>query len=113
MSAFVTDQFRILNAKNFVDSVQDSSNSYYVFVGLSNPSSNVGFGRTSTWDANPPNPTDNTDYLNHYESTLLFGKKITSANIRRVIRRVDWTSGTKYEMYRSDYSSTNPSPITG
>ena len=113
MSAFVTDQFRILNAKNFVDSVQDSSNSYYVFVGLSNPSDNVGFGRTSTWNANPPNPTDNIDYSNHYESTLLFGKKIASANIRRVIRRVDWASGTKYEMYKSDYSSTNPSPITG
>lgn len=113
MSAVVTDQFRILNAKNFVESVKDSSNSYYVFLGLSNSSSTVGFGRSSTWDTTPPNPTDNTDYLNHYESTLLFGKRITSENIRRVIRRVDWKSGTKYEMYRSDYSPYNPSPITG
>lgn len=113
MSALVTDQFRILNTKNFIDSVQDSSNSYYVFVGLSNPTSNVGFGRTSVWDTTPPDPTDNIDYLNHYESTILFGKKITSANIRRVIRRVDWTRGTKYEMYRPDYSAVNSSPISG
>ena len=78
MSALVTDQFRILNASNFIDSVQDSSNSYYVFVGLSNPSpSSVGFGRDSNWNSTPPNPTDNVDYLNHYESTALFGKKIT------------------------------------
>jgi hypothetical protein len=113
MSALVTDQFRILNAKNFIDSVQDSSNSYYVFVGLSNPVSSVGFGRSSTWDTTPPDPTDSIDYVNHYESTLLFGKKITSANIRRVVRRVDWATGTKYEMYRQDYSANTPSPITG
>lgn len=112
MSALVTDQFRILNASNFVDSVQDSSNSYYVFVGLSNPTA-VGFGRDSNWNTTPPNPTDNIDYLNHYESTVLFGKKITSANIRRVVKRIDWVKGTKYEMYRPDYSVVNPSPITG
>jgi hypothetical protein len=112
MSALVTDQFRILNASNFVDSVEDSSNSYYVFVGLSNPTAS-GFGRDSNWNTTPPNPTDNIDYLNHYESTVLFGKKITSANIRRVVRRIDWVKGTKYEMYRPDYSVVNPSPITG
>jgi hypothetical protein len=112
MSAIVTDQFRILNASNFVDSVNDSSNSYYVFVGLSNPTTS-GFGRDSNWNTTPPNPTDNIDYLNHYESTILFGKKVTSANIRRVIRKIDWTSGQRYEMYRPDYSAINPSPTTG
>jgi hypothetical protein len=112
MSALVTDQFRILNASNFIDSVQDSSNSYYVFVGLSNPTTS-GFGRDANWNTNPPNPIDNIDYTNHYESTILFGKKVTSANIRRVIRRIDWNQGTKYEMYRPDYSVINPSPITG
>lgn len=114
MSAIVTDQFRILNASNFIDSVNDSSNSYYVFVGLSNPSpSSVGFGRNTNWNTTPPNPTDNIDYLNHYESTVLFGKKITSANIRRVIRKISWTSGQQYEMYRPDYSVVNPAPISG
>jgi hypothetical protein len=112
MSALVTDQFRILNASSFVNSVEDSSNSYYVFVGLSNPTA-VGFGRTSTWDTIPPNPTDNFDYLNHNESTILFGKKITSANVRRVVKKIDWVFGKKYEMYRPDYSVITPSPIKG
>jgi len=111
MPAIVTDQFRILNASNFIDSVLDSPNSYYVFVGLSNPSTS-GFGRSSGWDSNTPNPTDNIDYLNHNESTVLFGKKITSANIRRVVRRIDWISGNRYEMYRHDYSAVYPSPIS-
>lgn len=115
MSALVTDQFRILNATNFVNSVNDTSNAYYVFVGLSNPTNNGngGFGRDSNWNTTPPNPIDNIDYLNHYSSTILFGKKIASANIRRVIRKINWSSGQRYEMYRPDYSVINPSPITG
>jgi hypothetical protein len=112
MSAFVTDQFRILNASNFVDSVQNSNNSYYVFVGLSNPTAS-GFGRNSSWDVTPPNPVDCIDYLNHSESTILFGKQITGANVRRAIRKITWVSGQQYEMYRPDYSIITPSPVTG
>lgn len=113
MPAIITDKFRILNASSFVDSVSDSSNSYYVFVGLSNPTVSGGFGRSSTWETNVPNPIDSIDYLNHYQSTILYGKKITSTNIRRVIRRIDWISGQAYEMYRPDYSVINASPTTG
>ena len=97
MAAIVTDQFRILNAGNFVDSVTSSANSYYVFVGLSNPSI-VGFGRTTDWDTNTPSPTDNIDYANFIGDNMSFGKKVSSANVRRLVRRVDWTRGTKYEM---------------
>ena len=114
MSAIVTDKFRILNASSFVDSIDNSSNSFYVFVGLSNASTPPsGFGRDPEWDTNPPDPTDNIDYLNHYEGTMLFGKKITSANVRRVIRRINWISGQTYEMYRPDYSGINSAPTTG
>ena len=117
MSALVTDQFRILNATNFIESVDDTADSYYVWVGLTNPNIS-GFGRNSNWDGGSgvvdgvvPNPIDNLDYLTQYEDTLLFGKKVTSSNIRRVIKRVDWARGKKYDMYRHDYSITNLSPI--
>jgi hypothetical protein len=109
MAAVVTDQFRILNAGNFVDSVVSGNNSYYVFLGLDNPTT-VGFGRTTDWDTNTPNPTDNFQYSGHYRDTALFGKKITSSNIRRLIRKVTWTSNTSYDMYRHDYSISNPTP---
>jgi hypothetical protein len=119
MSALVTDQFRIVNANNFVSSLLDVNNSYYVFLGLSNPGSTgvpVGFGRTTTWDASPadiPSPVDNFQYLSHYKDTMLFGKKIGSDNVRRVIRRIDWSTNTRYEMYRHDYSVSNLSPNSG
>jgi|688.fasta_scaffold02943_11 hypothetical protein len=120
MSAIVTDQFRILNATNFIDSVENQSNSFYVWVGLANPGIYTGFARDANWDgsetADPlnavvPNPIDNLDYLTHYSDTILFGKKITGTNIRRVIKRVDWVRGKKYDMYRHDYSILNKSPI--
>ena len=115
MSAIVTDQFRILNANNFVESVENTNNSYYVFVGLANPSgagSLVGYGRSTDWNSNTPSPTDSFSYRSHTGDTMMFGKKVSSANIRRIIRRVNWTSGNRYEIYRDDYSASNPSPLT-
>ena len=110
MSAIVTDQFRILNASNFVESVESDNNSYYAFIGLPNPKGTtglVGYGRSANWTANTPNPEDNYSYLSHVGDTMMFGKKIGSANIRRVIRKVEWTAGNRYEIYRDDYSITN------
>ena len=115
MAAIVTDQFRINNASNFLGDVNNSSNSYYVFVGLSNPGISNAFGRSdsnSDWNSSTPNPTDDFNYLNHNKDTIIFGKKITTDNIRRVIRKITWTSGNRYEIYRHDYNSANSSPIT-
>tara|TARA_A100001388_G_scaffold4677_2_gene3409 strand:+ start:3062 stop:4654 length:1593 start_codon:yes stop_codon:yes gene_type:complete len=115
MSAIITDQFRILNANNFVESVENTNNSYYVFIGLPNPVGTdtlVGYGRSSEWNSNTPAPTDSFSYRAHAGDTSMFGKKVSSANIRRIIRRVDWIAGSRYEIYRDDYSIDNPSPLT-
>jgi hypothetical protein len=109
MAAVVTEQFRIANASNFVDSVVSNNNSYYVFLGLVNPGS-VGFGRTTDWNTDVPNPTDNLQYSGHYRDTALFGKKITTSNIKRIIRKVTWAANTSYDMYRHDYNISNPTP---
>jgi len=120
MSAIVTDQFRINNAGNFLGDVNSSENSYYVFVGLSNPSTSVStkaFGRNSSddvWNADNTRekPIDNFNYLNHTKDTMIFGKKITADNVRRVVRKVQWTKENRYDMYRHDYSDENRA-ITG
>jgi len=111
MSAIVTDQFRILNASNFIDSFSDPNNSYYIFVGLPNPTT-VGFGRNANWNQVDIAPVDNVSNIYHASDTMMYGRRVTTSNVRRVIRRIDWASGTRYEMYRSDYSLTNPSPLT-
>ena len=114
MSAIVTDQFRILNANNFVESVENTNNSYYVYVGLPNPKgagSLVGYGRSGDWDTDTPSPTDSFAYRLHSGDTMMYGKKVSSANIRRIIRRIDWVAGTRYDIYRDDYSPSNQSAV--
>ena len=106
MPAIVTDQFRILNAGNFVDSITDDANSYYVFVGLSNATS-TGQYKKGDWDDKTPNPVDNFDYHGFISDNMSYGKRITSANVKRLAKRYNWTRGAKYEMYRHDYSVDN------
>ena len=54
MAAIITDQIRILNAKNFVAGVTTTDNAYYSFIGLPNPTE-----AQSDWDTDPPSPKDN------------------------------------------------------
>jgi len=108
MAAIITDQIRILNAKNFVAGVTSSSNSYYSFIGLPN---STDF--QSNWDVNPPSPKDNFDEENNYWDTMIALKKINSSDIRQVVQKRIWSSGTTYDMYRHDYSRSNTAKVSG
>ncbi len=104
MAAIITDQLRILNSKEFVASVASTSNSYYTFVGLPNPTE-----VKSTWDTSPPDPRDSFNEENSYWDTMIALKKISSSDIKRVVRKVSWASGVTYDMYRNDIKAENPS----
>ena len=108
MAAIITDQLRILNAKNFVSGVSSSANSYYTFIGLPNSSD-----YQSDWDTNPPAPKDSLNQSNDYWDTMIAMKKITSSDISQVVRKVTWRSGITYDMWRNDISRTNPSQPSG
>ena len=108
MAAIITDQIRILNAKNFVSGVTSSSNAYYSFIGLPNPTD-----YQSDWDSSPPAPKDNFSEENDYWDTMIAVKKINSSDVRQVIPKRTWTSGTTYDMYRHDYSVTNTAAVSG
>jgi hypothetical protein len=99
MSAIITDQLRISNAKSFVDKVVSLDNSYYSFIGL--PNSN---DLKSNWDQIPPAPKDNFDEENNYWDTIISLKKIKSDDVRQVVRKIEWTSGDIYDMYRHNIS---------
>jgi len=73
MAAIITDQFRILTAKNFVQEVQSSSSSYYAFIGLANATD-----YQDDWDADPPAPKDSLDQSNYYWDSMLSLKKINN-----------------------------------
>ena len=117
MAAIVTDQFRILNANNFIETVENSANSYYIFLGLTDPGSGKYGRKTSVddpdgWNNDTPVPEDSINDVNHISDTMIFGKRVTGDNIRRLVKRVDWVAGTRYNMYRHDYNSQNPAPVS-
>jgi hypothetical protein len=108
MAAIITDQIRILNAKNFVAGVSSATNSYYSFIGLPNPTD-----IQSDWDTNPPSPRDSFDEENNYWDTMIALKKINASDIRQVVQKRFWSSGTSYDMYRHDYSRSNTAKVSG
>jgi hypothetical protein len=108
MSAIITDQLRILNAKNFVSAATSSANSYYAFVGLPNATD-----YDANWDVTPPAPKDNFSEEDDYWDTMIALKKINASDVSQVVRRNTWTSGTTYDMYRHDISRTNTSKPSG
>jgi hypothetical protein len=108
MSAIITDQFRILSAKNFVMEASSSSNSYYSFIGLPNATD-----YSSSWNSNPPAPKDSFEQEDDYWDTMIALKKISAGDIRQVVRKDVWASGITYDMYRHDISRTKVSKPSG
>lgn len=108
MAAIITDQIRILNARNFVDAVQSSNNSFYAWIGLPDAPK-----FQSDWDANPPAPKDSLNESNYYWDTMLALKKINSGDVSQVVRKINWQSGTTYDMWRNDITRNNSSQPSG
>ena len=106
MAAIITDQIRILNAKNFVSDV--GVNAYYSFIGLPNPTD-----YQSDWNTTPPSPKDNFSQENDYWDTMIAMKKINSSHVRQVVPKRLWSSGITYDMYRHDYSRSNTARVSG
>jgi len=113
MPAIISDQFRILNAETFVKSfigVGQTFNRYYTFIGQPN-STNPLAGGSSTWNTGP-SPLDGFKEENDIKDTIIAMKQVTTDDVRRMIRKVTWTAGTTYEMYRNDYNIYNKTPVT-
>ena len=112
MPAIITDQYRILNAETFVDSFvgigTTGNNNYYTFLAHPKPENtqvkNYGF---ADWGSPVPAPVDSFAQENFYHDSMLFLKKVTADDVRRVIPRINWQSGTVYDMYRNNYSGEN------
>jgi hypothetical protein len=102
MAAIKTDQLRIKEAKQFVNAVVSGEDIYYTFIGLPNA---VSYDQN--WDATPIAPKDSFDQENDYWDTMFALKRVTPTSVKQVVKKVTWTSGTTYDMYRHDITRTN------
>ena len=104
MAAIITEKFRTHNAKQFIEDFSESGQSNYIFI-----------GRSHAWtdDTSPPAPANSeSEEIQAYEDMIAL-KKVSSTDISHGLVRYDWTSGTKYDEYRDNYSSTNTTNVTG
>jgi hypothetical protein len=113
MPAIISDQFRIMNAETFIKSfvgVGNTTNTYYTFIGQPNALNSQANGSASWGEGLPP--LDGFKEESEIKETIISMKKVTTSDVRRMIRKKTWESGSTYEMYRHDYTIYNLSPIT-
>jgi hypothetical protein len=82
-------------AEGLYNEIQNRSARYYYFL-----------GKTISWDNDliPPYPVDSFAYELDTRKEIITMKEIKSTDVSFVIPRVDWTSGTIYDMYDDQYS---------
>jgi hypothetical protein len=91
MASIYTKSMQIYNAEQFKDSIGDASLPYVYFT----------FGKVDEWtsDVAPPQANSSVDTFHQVWKNLMGAKKIQGNDIRLVIRRFDWVSGTVYTAY--------------
>ena len=112
MAAIITNKFRINNAEQFVESFSETANTtYYLFVGRSHSwASDVdaqGNTITEGTDASPPTPNDDVASEFYNYDDMLGAKLIASTDVTHCIPRRNWTTGTTYDRYEHNISTSN------
>lgn len=92
MTKLITTNFQTHNAKQFVESLDETANSiYYVSLGKHTP-----FPADNT----PPEPgASGEDTFYQIYRDMIYGKQITTSDIKHMIDNYEWTTGTIYTQY--------------
>ncbi len=94
----VTKLFKTHMARQLVESISETANTaYYMFAGK-----HTQFPAGDTEITTPVDTTQSL-YIDAYEN-MLFGKRITTSDVKYMINRNNWTSNTVYSMYEHDNS---------
>ena len=112
MAAIVTNKFRINNAEQFVESFSETAaTTYYLFIGRAHSwatdADAQGNSINEGTDASPPTPNDDVASEFYNYDDMLGAKLITSSDVSHCIPRRNWTTGTTYDMYEHNISSSN------
>ena len=97
MTAIVSSNFRVTNANNFKEDVQNSN--VYVAIGKADAWSAT---TADTTDTTPFTPNDHLEDQNNARRQFIGLQKLTSADVSHVVKRYDWTTGRSYTAWDSD-----------
>jgi hypothetical protein len=99
MSAIITKDMRLHNAKQFVEAVSEAANTkIYAFV-----------GKPSDWavEGSPDTPVDTYRAQVDVWDNMIALKKVTDSDITHVIPRNTWSSGNVYAQYSDAAAASN------
>lgn len=111
--AIVTSKFRVSAASGFASTF--ATDSMYLVLGRPQAWNNTistnftAQANGTVTDNNPPNPVDN--YTNEYAfwREAMAGIKLNASDVKLCTVRNNWQSGTRYDMYRHNINSSDPS----
>ena len=123
MASLVADNFRVFAAEQFMESLEepldaagnalaDSStealrdrSKIYVFIGRSQTWNSERYTGQGFNDIDQiPAPTDSFDELSEIYDDMIAMKRVTRGDVNQVIRKRTWTTNTRYDMYKHNYS---------
>lgn len=94
MPSIVTNELRLYNAEQFVESLGETANSkIYMFI-----------GRPQSWTTDSSPPTPNTIMTADYEywDDMIAMRRINSSDVSLVVPRYNWTSGNVYTQFNNE-----------
>jgi len=85
--------------------------SYYRDIRNNNDYFHFAIGRTTAWedDTSPELPIDSDKYISTYRRSMMFTQLVSSADVCLLSKRIDWNTGTVYDEYDDNYTSSNQS----
>lgn len=104
MPAIIKDKTKYQSASDYRSLIAAGTTSLYYYYG--NPVSWATYPGGAYTDANPPAPVDTTYNEKQIWDGIIGLKKVTLADTKLGFRRVNWTSGQFYDMYREDYDGS-------
>jgi hypothetical protein len=93
MAAIVTNNFRSLNAKNFMEDVRAELSNVYIGVGKSTAWQDETPVTTDYSDATPTKPADTIDHINQARANMIGMKLLDDSDVSHVAPRYDWEAG--------------------
>lgn len=131
MPSLVTDNFRVFAAEQFIESLEEPysdsagtpvddgdagglSDAYrskiYLFTGRSQPWTLERYaGVNGVTEFDPPPPYDSFNDMNESYDDMISMKRVTRSDVSKVIRKITWKTGVKYDMYKNDYTPAKTS----
>lgn len=102
MAAIVSNNFRALNAKGFIEDVRSEQSNIYIGVGKSTAWQDASADLQDFTDGQAPLPVDTIDDANEARANMIGMKLLKDGEVSHVVPRYDWTAGVVYAPWDSD-----------